>query len=44
MDGQQPPSNSPRDLSGVIGASAARLILGVRRSAAFNAADRMPRR
>jgi len=42
MDGQRPPI-FPRDLYGVIGASAAPVIFDARRSAAFDAADRMLR-
>ena len=41
MDGQSPPSTSPRDLYGAIGTGAAPLIFDVRRGAAFDADDRM---
>ncbi|HEV2334067.1 MAG TPA: chromate resistance protein ChrB domain-containing protein [Stellaceae bacterium] len=41
MDGQKPSSISPRDLYGAIGTSAAPLVFDVRRSAGFDADDRM---
>jgi hypothetical protein len=41
MDGQRPPSILTLDFYGAIGRSAAPLVFDVRRSAAFDAADRM---
>ena len=41
MDGQKPSSISPRDLYGAIGTASAALVFDVRRSAGFDADDRM---
>ncbi len=43
MDGPKPPSIFPRDFYQVFGTRAVPLIFDVRRGAAFDAADWMPR-